>query len=129
MTILKTGNLIIINIVIHLQRKLNETAKLEYLKRNRYRVSLFLFSAAGLIALMVLFAKGMKGIEPSFPELIEEKSTPVVDDSTPFELPSSPPFRDFVSYMDQELDSSHTVGAAYTFVRSGKIEYTQTFGE
>ena len=66
-TNLKTWNLIIINIVIHLQRKLNETAKLEYLKRNSYRVSLFLFSATGLIALMVLFARGMKGIEPSFP--------------------------------------------------------------
>ena len=112
-----------------MQRKLNETAKLEYLKRNRYRVSLFLFSATGLIALMVLFAKGMKDIEPSHQELIEEELPLLVDDNTSFELPSSPPFRDFVSYMDQELDSSHTVGAAYTFVRSGKVEYTQTFGE
>ncbi len=102
---------------------------MEYLKQNRYRVSLFLFSVAGLIALMVIFARGMKGIEPAQKELVSEEFPVLVDDNPSYELPAFPPLRDFVSYMDQELDSSHTVGAAYTFVRSGKVEYIRTFGE
>ena len=102
---------------------------MEYLKRNSYRVSLFLFSAVGLIVLMVLFARGMKGVEaPQEVPFIEEYPNTEIG-ITAYELPSFPPLRDFVSYMDQELDSSHTVGAAYTFVRAGKVEYTGTFGE
>ena len=31
--------------------------------------------------------------------------------------------------MEQELDSSHTVGAAYTIVHDGNVVYTGTFGE
>ena len=31
--------------------------------------------------------------------------------------------------MEQELDSSHTVGAAYTIVHDGKVVFTGTFGE
>ena len=102
---------------------------MEYLKQNRYRVSLFLFSVAGLIALMVIFARGMKGIEPAQKELATEEFPVLIDDNSSYELPAFPPLRDFVSYMDHELDSSHTVGAAYTFVRSGKVEYLRTFGE
>ena len=44
-------------------------------------------------------------------------------------MPSLPPLKEFVSFMEAELDSSSTVGAAYTFVRSGRVEYTSTFGE
>ncbi|MFO7670972.1 MAG: serine hydrolase domain-containing protein [Bacteroidales bacterium] len=99
------------------------------MKRNRFGVYFFLFSAAGMIALMVLFARGMKGIdETQQVQAIEEFS--MTDFENPaFDLPVLPPLRDFVSYMDRELDSSHTVGAAYTIVHSGSIGYTRTFGE
>lgn len=40
----------------------------------------------------------------------------------------SPPFREFVQFMQQELDSTHTVGAAYTIVHRGEILYTGTYG-
>ena len=99
------------------------------MKRNRYRVSLFLFSAAGLIALMVLFTRGMVGIESTDVEEVSEKAGTGDETDGVYEMPVLPPFREFVSFMDSELDSSHTVGAAYTFVRSGKIEYSSTFGE
>ncbi len=44
-------------------------------------------------------------------------------------LPDQPAFRDFIAFMEQELDSSHTVGAAYTIVHEGDVVYTGTFGE
>ena len=40
----------------------------------------------------------------------------------------APPFRKFVSFMDEELDSTNTVGAAYTIVHRGEILYTGTYG-
>ena len=40
----------------------------------------------------------------------------------------SPPMGDFIRFMDQELDSSGTVGAAYTIVQGGSIVYTDTYG-
>ena len=102
---------------------------MEYLKHNSYRVSLFLFSAAGLIALMVLFARGMKGIDQAQVETLPEEIPADNPEITGYEVPVFPPLKDFVSYMDRELDSSQTVGAAYTFVRSGKVEYAHSFGE
>jgi len=102
---------------------------LEFLKRNRYRVSLSLFSVAGLIILMVLFARGMKNFEPQSAEIESEDAVRAEEGSRTYDLPGLPPLRDFVSFMEEELDSSHTVGAAYTFVRSGRVEYTGTFGE
>ncbi len=44
-------------------------------------------------------------------------------------LPSHRPFRDFINFLDSELDSSHTVGAAYTIVHRGEVVYTGTYGE
>jgi beta-lactamase class C len=43
--------------------------------------------------------------------------------------PAYPPVSDFISFMERELDSSRTVGAAYAIVRNGKIDCTRTFGE
>jgi beta-lactamase class C len=40
----------------------------------------------------------------------------------------NPPFREFVHFMQQELDSTQTVGAAYTIVHHGEIVYTGTYG-
>jgi len=44
-------------------------------------------------------------------------------------LPELPAFRDFISFMEEELDSSKTVGAAYTIVHNGDVAYTGTFGK
>lgn len=80
---------------------------------------------------MVLFTRGMKS--PEHPPRVEvpesEITSPPENDPWGFEPPAFPPFRDFVSYMEQELDSTRTVGAAYTVVRSGSVEYASTFGE
>lgn len=78
---------------------------------------------------MVLFTRGMKSIEPELSASVSEVLPAESDETVHYALPSLPPLREFVSFMDTELDSSHTVGAAYTFVRSGKVEYTSTFGE
>ena len=40
----------------------------------------------------------------------------------------APPIRDFIDFMDQELDSSGTIGAAYTIVQGGDVVYTGTYG-
>ncbi|MCP4312860.1 MAG: beta-lactamase family protein [Bacteroidetes bacterium] len=102
--------------------------KLVFLRRNRHRASLLLISGAGLIILMVLFARGMNGVKPQSEDQVAVNL--MADEGVrSYEMPVLPPLRDFVSFMDSELDSSHTVGAAYTFVRSGKVEYTGTFGE
>ena len=44
-------------------------------------------------------------------------------------LPALPAFRDFILFLDQELDSTSTVGAAYTIVHQGEVVYTDTYGE
>lgn len=44
-------------------------------------------------------------------------------------VPLSRPFREFVQFMEQELDSTHTVGAAFTIVHGGEVVYTGTYGE
>ncbi len=78
---------------------------------------------------IVLFSKGAITIESdqvsnARPVLVEVPVTPI---NNP--LPELPAFRDFVTFMEHELDSSHTVGAAYTIVKGGQIVYTGTFGE
>jgi len=40
----------------------------------------------------------------------------------------APPFRKFIRFMEKELDSTNTVGAAYTIVHRGEILYTGTYG-
>jgi beta-lactamase class C len=54
---------------------------------------------------------------------------PLIEPATEIPLPDLPAFRDFISFMSQELDSSHTVGAAYTIVHNGDVAYTGTFGK
>jgi len=54
------------------------------------------------------------------PEVVVEERNPP---------PALPAFREFIHFLDQELDSSLTVGAAYTIVHRGQVIYTGTFGE
>ncbi|MEN8158230.1 MAG: serine hydrolase domain-containing protein [Bacteroidota bacterium] len=99
------------------------------MKRNRYRISISLFSLLGAIVVMVLYIRGMTSLEP-WPEIGEaDDSLPEKASARTYNTPELPPLRDFVAFMDQELDTSHTVGAAYAMVRSGEVEYMQTFGE
>jgi len=51
---------------------------------------------------------------------------PYVEEKDPSSL--APPFREFVRFMEQELDSTNTVGAAFTIVHGGKVVYTGTYG-
>ncbi|TFH27375.1 MAG: class A beta-lactamase-related serine hydrolase [Bacteroidia bacterium] len=44
-------------------------------------------------------------------------------------LPSEDSFREFIHFLNSELDSTHTVGAAYTIVHKGEVVYTGTYGE
>jgi len=69
------------------------------------------------------FSKETKSLEAK-PELFEH--TPVVVERS---LPDNQAFRDFISFMDSELNSSRTVGAAYTIVLDGEIVYTAAYGE
>jgi beta-lactamase class C len=58
--------------------------------------------------------------------VVELQATPVEEENP---LPSLPAFRNFIHFLDNELDSTHTVGAAYTIVHGGDIVYTGTYGE
>lgn len=49
--------------------------------------------------------------------------------SAPVAPPMPAAINEFVHFMEQELDSSHTVGAALTVVHDGRVSYTGTFGE
>lgn len=83
----------------------------------------------GLILIVAVFVRGMMGTGETAEEVLRIEQ--YQKDLAPgeYKLPVLPPLRDYVAFMDSELDSSHTVGAAYTFVRSGKVEYISTFGE
>jgi len=54
---------------------------------------------------------------------------PIPEPADEMPLPDLPAFRDFISFMTRELDSSRTVGAAYTIVHHGDVAYTGTFGQ
>jgi len=43
--------------------------------------------------------------------------------------PLPPLLAEFVQFMEHELDSSNTVGAAFTIVQGGSVVYTGTYGE
>ena len=43
--------------------------------------------------------------------------------------PLAPPFREFVHFVEQELDTTKTVGAAFTIVHGGEVVFTGTYGE
>jgi beta-lactamase class C len=102
---------------------------LEFLRRYKYKFSLFITVFIGFTLTVVLFTMGMKSVETRDP-LIEIDAT-IEGASEMFESPTPefPPFRDFVAFMNSELDSSHTVGAAYTVVQGGKVSYMHTHGE
>ena len=81
-----------------------------------------------LIVVILLSASTMfisRGPE-SLDSLSAQVHLPDVKENDPSSLPA--PIREFVHFMQQELDSTQTVGAAYTIVHGGKVLYTGTYG-
>ena len=82
------------------------------------------------VSMMVVLSAGTiyvsRGTKPmsELPEF--EVPVPLVDEKA---HPSLPAFREFIQFLDKELDSTHTVGAAYTIVHKGEVAYTGTYGE
>jgi beta-lactamase class C len=74
--------------------------------------------------LIILFTKGSKQIE-------ERAGAPLISppETAKEMMPLPPEVRQFVEFMGAELDSTRTVGAAYTIVQGGEVIYTGTFGE
>lgn len=82
-----------------------------------------------LLFLVFLFSAGTIFISRGnlFPESpIAQAQGPIPDEGNPVFL--SPPVRDFIGFMEEELDSTGTVGAAYTIVQDGDVVYTGTYG-
>ena len=82
-----------------------------------------------LIFLVILFSagtiyvsRGTKSPEPTG----EQIPIAHVEDVDPVSL--SRPLRKFIHFVEQELDSTQTVGAAYTIVHDGEVAYTGTYG-
>ncbi len=102
---------------------------MEFLKRHRTRLSLFLISTTGVVFLFILFSKGMKSFEndPVIP--LDQPAETGKPDPAFHETTTYPPLVDFKTFLEQELDSSQTVGAACTVVRHGKTAYTIVYGE
>lgn len=104
---------------------------MEYFKHHQSRFFLFFIIVLLVSSGAVLSTKGSRT-----PEIQEGVVTKTIVLPEPISLPASenslpdlPAFRDFISFMARELDSSHTVGAAYTIVHNGDVAYTGTFGK
>ena len=101
------------------------------MKHRDYSLSAFFIIVLFVSFGTILFTKGTRTLEPPDSAIVEtdsvEKTVPITAKEPT--LPENPAFRGFISFMEQELDSSHTVGAAYTIVHNGAVAYTGTFGE
>jgi len=76
-----------------------------------------------LSAATIFVARGSKSLDTLSAQVHEQP----IAENIPARL--TPPFRKFINFMEQELDSTQTVGAAYTIVHGGEIVYTGTYGE
>jgi len=88
-----------------------------------------LIKTAVLIFLVILLSAGTIFVsrgQKSFETVSAQVYVPLVSEPIPSPLP--PAIRDFVRFMEQELDSTQTVGAAFTIVQAGRVVYTGTHG-
>ena len=77
----------------------------------------------GLLSAATIFiSRGTRSIET----IAAQVPVSYVEENDPSSL--SPPFREFVQFMEQELDSTNTVGAAFTIVHGGEVVFTGTYG-
>lgn len=100
-------------------------------KKHRQRLSLFIILVLVVSTGSILFTKGTRSLETNESLMVAAIAVPELAVLTPKErpIPELPAFKDFISFMARELDSSQTVGAAYTIVHNGDVAYTGTFGE
>jgi beta-lactamase class C len=100
-------------------------------KHRRQRISLYFVLLLVISTGTILFTKGTRkpGTTESLNAAIEVAPLPVALVPKERPVPDLPAFREFISFMGRELDSSRTVGAAYTIVHNGDVAYTGTFGE
>ena len=86
------------------------------------KTAVLIFMVVMLTAGTIFVSRGTKSLE----SLSAQVQLPAIEEKAP--VPLSPSFREFVSFMEQELDSTQTVGAAYTIVHGGEVVYTGTYG-
>lgn len=86
------------------------------------RTTVLIFMVILLFAGTFFASRGQRSFETISAQV------PVAPAPETIPAPLSPPIRDFVRFMDQELDSTKTVGAAFTIVQSGRVVYTGTYG-
>ena len=100
-------------------------------KKHHQRFSLFFILVLVISTGSILFIKGTRTLEREERLIAAVTAVPQIAVATASErpIPELPAFKEFVSFMARELDSSHTVGAAYTIVHNGDVAYTGTFGE
>lgn len=84
--------------------------------------------ASLVVGLVILVSVGMKDPVPHAPSpgAGDDHET---DAAVPPPGHLSPPIAEFFRYLDGEVDSTRTVGAACTVVQNGRIVYTGTYGE
>lgn len=86
------------------------------------KVTVLLFLVILFSAGTIFVSKGTRSPE-GISGQVQMSALEVSDDTF---LP--PPIKDFITFMEQELDSSGTIGAAYTIVQGGAIVHTGTYG-
>jgi len=86
------------------------------------KITVLIFMVGSLSAATIFISRGTRSIET----IAAQVPVSYVEDNDPSSL--SPPFREFVQFMEQELDSTNTVGAAFTIVHGGEVVYTGTYG-
>ncbi len=100
-------------------------------KKHHQRFSLYFILVLVITTGSILFIKGTRTLEIKESLITAASAVPEIAVATNSErpIPELPAFKEFISFMARELDSSHTVGAAYTIVHNGDVAYTGTFGE
>ena len=86
------------------------------------KITVLIFMVGSLSAATIFISRGTRSIET----IAAQVPVSYVEENDPSSL--SQPFREFVQFMEQELDSTNTVGAAFTIVHGGEVVYTGTYG-
>ncbi|RLD57607.1 MAG: serine hydrolase [Bacteroidetes bacterium] len=86
------------------------------------KIAVLIFMVGSLSAATFFISRGTRSIET----IAAQVPVSYVEENDPSSL--SPPFREFVQFMEQELDSTQNVGAAFTIVHGGEVVFTGTYG-
>lgn len=100
------------------------------MSRRRYNLPVILIFFLILGTGSIFFTRGSNSLDP-LPDVKADTliSVPEPVAAVPEPVAVPPAIRNFIGFVEQELDSSHTVGAAYTIVKDGAVVHTGTFGE